>query len=136
MDRYLKLSFDNIKGRNCEHCMLSFSKGEHNHCAALGNRPICTEEGCRKDCPLIGNVVDLPVIEANDERYGDVMTYYNSIFADYTRNDYRDLFKTKSKQELIEIQKDIDEKIKCMRLLHEGLLQKREACQDILDWMK
>lgn len=136
MYRYLKLSFDNVRGRNCEHCMLSFGKGEHNHCAALGNRPICSEEGCRKDCPLIGNVVELPVIEANDERYREVMTYNNSIFADYTRNDYRDLLKTKGEKELLEIQEDIDRKIECMRLLHEGLLQKKEACQDILDRMK
>lgn len=136
MDRYLKLSFDNIKGRNCEHCMLSFSKGEHNHCAALGNRPICPEKGCRKDCPLIGNVVDLPVIEANDERYRDVTTYNNSIFADYTRNDYRDLFKTKSEKELYQIIEDINRKIDNMKRLHNGLLEKRLACEDILEQMK
>lgn len=34
-------------------CMLSFSKGEHYHCAAIGQRPICPEEGGRRrDCPL------------------------------------------------------------------------------------
>lgn len=42
---------------NCEICMLSFGKIGHNgetqqHCAALGQRPICPNEGCRKDCPL------------------------------------------------------------------------------------
>lgn len=136
MDRYLKLSFDNIKGRNCEHCMLSFSKGERNHCAALGNRPICSEEGCRKDCPLIENAIELPVIEANNERYREVMTYNNYIYADYTRNDYRDLFKTKSKEELLRIQEDINKKIECIKILHEGLIQKSEACQDLLDKMK
>lgn len=135
MYRYLKISFDNVKGRNCEQCMLSFSKGEHNHCAALGNRPLCPEEGCRKDCPLIENVVELPVIEANDERYREVMTH-NSIYAGYTRNDYRDLFKFKSKEELLKIQENIDKEIANIKLLHEGLLQKGEACQDILDKMK
>lgn len=41
----------------CDKCMLSFSKmsseGESkNYCAALGIRPKCPDEGCRKDCPL------------------------------------------------------------------------------------
>ena len=53
MKAKLMLSFDDSKGINCEHCMLSFSKGEKYHCAALGNRPICPEEGKRKDCPLL-----------------------------------------------------------------------------------
>lgn len=37
MKKILVLSFDDIKGANCAHCMLSFSKGEKYHCAALGN---------------------------------------------------------------------------------------------------
>lgn len=53
MEKYLKLSFDDKKGANCVHCMISFSKGEKYHCAGLGNRPICPEEGNRKDCPLL-----------------------------------------------------------------------------------
>ena len=45
------------KGAECEACMLSVGRmhadGEtHQHCAALGSRPICVEEGCRRDCPL------------------------------------------------------------------------------------
>lgn len=55
------------------------------------------------------------MIEANDERYRKAMTYNNCIFADYTRNDYRDLFKTKSKQELLKIHEDLDKKIECVR---------------------
>lgn len=135
MDRYLKLSFDNIKGRNCEHCMLSFSRGEHNHCAALGSRPICPEEGCRKDCPLIDKtkIVDLPVLDANDERYKEVMTYNKCIFADYTRNDYRDLFKGKNREEIIAINAEIERMINNMRRLHEGLLQKKSACESLLE---
>lgn len=58
MKKILVLSFDDIKGPNCAHCMLSFSKGEKYHCAALGNRPICPEEGNRKDCPLIDEQKD------------------------------------------------------------------------------
>lgn len=133
MDRYLKLSFDNIKGRNCEHCMLSFSKGEHNHCAALGSRPICPEESCRKDCPLIDNVVDLPVIDANDERYKEAMTYNKCIFADYTMNDYRDLLKGKSKEDIIAIKIEIERMIDNMYILHEGLLRKKLACESLLE---
>ncbi len=136
MDRYLKLSFDNVKGRNCEQCMLSFSKGEHNHCAALGNRPICSEEGCRKDCPLVENVIEGTIIEACDEGYREVMRYSNSLYADYTRNDYRDLFKTKSKKELLQIQADVDKKIKNVQILYEKLFQKGEICNEILDTMK
>lgn len=49
MKKILVLSFDDIKGANCAHCMLSFSKGEKYHCAALGNR---------KDCPLIDEQKD------------------------------------------------------------------------------
>ena len=52
MKAILNLSFSDEKGINCTTCMLSFSKGEHYHCAALGTRPVCPEEGCRKDCPL------------------------------------------------------------------------------------
>lgn len=52
MKAILNLSFSDEKGINCTACMLSFSKGEHYHCAALGIRPVCPEEGCRKDCPL------------------------------------------------------------------------------------
>lgn len=36
----------------CEWCMLSKNTGEHRNCMALGIRPRCPEEGCRKDCPL------------------------------------------------------------------------------------
>lgn len=136
MDRYLKISFDNVKGRNCEQCMLRFSESENNHCVALKDRPMCPEEGCRKDCPLIENVVDLPVIEANDERYKEVMTYRNSIFADYTRNDYRDLYKTKSDEELYQIIENINKKIDNMKRLYNGLLEKRLACEDILEQIK
>lgn len=136
MYKYLKLSFDNVKGRNCKHCMLSFSKGEHNHCAALGNRPICSEEDCRKDCPLIDNVIDLPVIEVSNDMYRQMMSNENFIYADYGMNDYLDLFKTKSKEELLEIQKDIDKKFKWIRELNARLFMKHEACREILDKMK
>ena len=45
--------FSDEKGIRCCACMLSFSKGEHYHCAAIGQRPICPEEGGRRrDCPL------------------------------------------------------------------------------------
>jgi len=41
----------------CERCMMGVSKDGAEEsisiCAALGSRPKCTEEGCRKDCPLI-----------------------------------------------------------------------------------
>lgn len=52
MDKYLKLSFSDSRGASCERCMLSFSRGERTHCAALGNRPFCPEDGFREDCPL------------------------------------------------------------------------------------
>jgi len=51
--------FDDKKGIECNRCMLSFSKmnnikGETEmHCSALGVRPKCTEDGNRKDCPLV-----------------------------------------------------------------------------------
>ena len=53
MEAILKLGFSEKKGINCCACMLSFSKREHYHCAAIGQRPICPEKGCRRDCPLI-----------------------------------------------------------------------------------
>lgn len=136
MDRYLKLSFDDVKGRNCEHCMLCFSKGESNHCAALGNRPLCPEEGCRKDCPLIDNVIDLPVIEVSSDMYRQMMSCNNYIYADYQICDYRDLFKTKSREELLEIQKDVNNRLECIRELSGRLFQKGEACRDLLDKIK
>lgn len=52
MEAVLKLSFSDEKGINCCACMLSFSRGERYHCAAIGQRPICPEEGRRRDCPL------------------------------------------------------------------------------------
>lgn len=136
MDRYLKLSFDNVKGRNCEHCMLSFSKGEHNLCAALGDRPICPEKGCRKDCPLIDNVRELSVIEVSDDMYRQMMSIKNYLYVDYGVNDYLDLFKTKSREELLEIQRDVNSKLECIRELNGRLYQKSMACRDILEKMK
>lgn len=52
MEKYLRMPFTDEEGVTCEHCMLSFSKGERSHCAALGIRPFCPEKGRRKDCPL------------------------------------------------------------------------------------
>jgi len=53
MKVFLKLEFDDSKGIECERCMLSTSKGGKEVCTALGIRPLCPEEGNRKDCPLI-----------------------------------------------------------------------------------
>ena len=52
MKAIYEISFDDKRGIECERCMLSISKGEKNICSALGNRPVCPEDGCRKDCPL------------------------------------------------------------------------------------
>lgn len=59
MEKALLLSFDDKKGVECERCVLSFSKGERYHCAALGNRPFCPEDGCRKDCPLVEFILEI-----------------------------------------------------------------------------
>lgn len=53
MEKALVLSFNDEKGVTCQSCMLSFSKGEKSHCAAIGSRPICPEDGKRNDCPLV-----------------------------------------------------------------------------------
>jgi len=53
MEKALVLSFNDEKGVTCRSCMLSFSKGEKDHCAAMGSRPICPEDGKRNDCPLV-----------------------------------------------------------------------------------
>ena len=47
-----KLAFNDSKGIECSRCMLSTARDENEICSALGIRPICPEEGCRKDCPL------------------------------------------------------------------------------------
>ena len=133
MYRYLKLSFDNVKGCNYEHCILSYSSSNQNHCAALGNRPICPEERCRKDCSLIDNVIDLPAI---DDMYRQMMSGNNYIYAYCGKNDYRDLFKTKSREELLIIQRDVNKKLECISELNGRLFQKAEACRDILDKLK
>jgi len=49
-------SFENTP--KCKKCMLSFSKMSSGgkskfYCAALGARPHCPDDGCRKDCPLL-----------------------------------------------------------------------------------
>lgn len=49
----LQLSFDDENGIRCSACMLSVAKGERTICSALGMRPLCPEEGKRKDCPLV-----------------------------------------------------------------------------------
>jgi hypothetical protein len=56
MNYVLKLSFKDTP--DCEKCMISHSKGEKRHCMGLGNRPICPDTGCRKDCPLIKEITD------------------------------------------------------------------------------
>jgi len=58
MKAVLKLEFNNEKGIECSRCMLCGTKGFDLDgetvmaCYGLGIRPICPEEGCRKDCPL------------------------------------------------------------------------------------
>lgn len=52
MKKYLKLVFNDEVGVTCERCMLSITKGENEHCSALGNRPICPVDGHHRDCPL------------------------------------------------------------------------------------
>ena len=57
--RGMIFTFDETKGVECSHCMLSGTKGldlngeSVTACFGLGLRPKCPEEGCRKDCPLI-----------------------------------------------------------------------------------
>jgi len=52
-------TFDDKKGVECSHCMLSGTKGTDINgdtviaCFGLGLRPKCPECGCRKDCPLV-----------------------------------------------------------------------------------
>lgn len=46
----LELSFWNKP--ICQNCMVAVFKDGHNLCCGLGMRPICPDEGCRKDCPL------------------------------------------------------------------------------------
>ncbi len=58
MEKALVLSFNDERGVTCRSCMLSFSKGEREHCAAMGSRPICPEEGKRNDCPLVDVLPD------------------------------------------------------------------------------
>lgn len=49
----LILVFDEEKGVECSKCILSTIKGNQEVCAGLGSRPVCPEEGCRINCPLI-----------------------------------------------------------------------------------
>lgn len=59
MQMALLLAFNDEKGVECNRCMLSGVKGLNLNgetviaCFALGIRPKCPEDGCRKDCPLI-----------------------------------------------------------------------------------
>jgi hypothetical protein len=53
MEKVLVLSFNDERGVTCRLCMLCFSKGERDHCAALCSRPICPDDGKRNDCPLV-----------------------------------------------------------------------------------
>lgn len=52
MKAVYKLEFHDSKGIECCHCMLSTARDGKEICAAIGIRPICPEEGHRKDCPL------------------------------------------------------------------------------------
>jgi hypothetical protein len=36
----------------CNKCMLSICCNNQYKCAAIGYRPVCPDEGCRRDCPL------------------------------------------------------------------------------------
>ena len=49
----LILVFDDKNGVECKRCILSTIKGNQEVCAGLGSRPVCPEEGCRINCPLI-----------------------------------------------------------------------------------
>lgn len=48
MKAILNLSFSDEKGINCTACMLSFSKGEHYHCAALAQDLYARKRGAEK----------------------------------------------------------------------------------------
>lgn len=58
MEKALVLKFKDTKGPECCNCMISFSKGERYHCAGIGCRPICPENGRRRDCPLVDILSD------------------------------------------------------------------------------
>lgn len=86
-----------MEGRNCESCILSVFDGAEKHCAALSDKPICAKKECRKDCQLIENTKELPIIDIADLQYQKVMSYGDYLLIIYTRNAYRDSIKTKSK---------------------------------------
>ena len=132
MERYLKLLFDDIEGRNCKECMLSFQNNSNKCCVALRNYPICSENGCRKDCPLIENVKEYPILDINDERYKRVIENDYYLLKNYSRKEYRDCLKNKSISEINAIKCDIQRYINNIKILHEGLLNKLGACEDIL----
>lgn len=58
MKKALIMKFDESKGPECSKCMVSFSRGDRYHCAGMGTRPICPEDGCRKECPLVDVLPD------------------------------------------------------------------------------
>ncbi|CAI3224410.1 conserved hypothetical protein [Clostridium neonatale] len=45
--------FDDNKGAECSKCTLSTIEDEKEVCVGLASRPVCAEEGCRANCPLI-----------------------------------------------------------------------------------
>ena len=69
MNTIFKASFSDDKGIECDRCMLQGTRGLNLNgetvmaCYGLGIRPICPEEGCRKDCPLIKVTINKELVK-------------------------------------------------------------------------
>lgn len=127
----LFMEFDD-NGINCEQCKLKTNNRNYNYCIALGDESQCSENWRRKDCPLVG-IDNKDLIDVNDELYKEIMRHGESIVYSCNKTGYKNMLQDKEEKELEETIKKIKVRMDEIQSVFEKLLQKKEACEELLD---
>lgn len=127
----LFLGFDDNKGINCEQCKLKANNGNYSYCIVMGDESRCSENWCRKNCLLL-KINNLNLVDKNDELCKEVMGRGEFLVYGCNKQGYIQILSGKKEKELLETIKRIEEKINMIQVVHEGLLQKKEACEELL----
>ena len=128
----LFMEFDDNKGINCEQCKLKANNGNYSYCIVMGDESRCSENWCRKNCPLL-KISSLNLIDKNDELCKEVLEHGESIVYSCNKSGYKQILRGKKETKLLETIKRIEEKINMIQNVYEVLSQKREACEELLD---
>ena len=130
---FLELFFDEREGRTCEKCEISFLQNKVRHCAGLKGAPVCASKKCRKDCPLVCNVLTLQQLDSLQERYGAVINYTNKIIRDYTENEYKELYNHMEREDLAKILSETNKMVQNTDFLLRALSVRQNAVKSLVE---